>query len=330
MEVIVNFDSTEWDNFLENTDATIFHNSKWMKTFGDNVEFIVLKEGNYIIGGIAISKKKFINKNIIIPPMLCPYGDIVFNKNIFESLSKTNRISKSKKITTQIIKTLKKDSSVVIIEFSDKFKDFHPFIWEKFEVKVHHSYILKNDNEEKLFANMSATRRNDIRKAIKDGINVVIGLDKENLKKMVLKTFKRQNMNYSSSIIDKVFEATDNVKTFVAYKEDLPIAANCIVWDKKSAYYILGGYDSDNGHSGAQALAMWEAIRFSFNELKLDFFDFEGSMVPNIERFFRNFGGDLVTLHRAEYFSNDFLRYMFNFSKNNDFLKKIRKVVFKR
>ena len=39
---------------------------------------------------------------------------------------------------------------------------------------------------------------------------------------------------------------------------------------------------------------MWEAIKFTKEELGLNQFDFEGSMVPPIELFFRKFGGKLT------------------------------------
>ena len=39
---------------------------------------------------------------------------------------------------------------------------------------------------------------------------------------------------------------------------------------------------------------MWKAIKFSKEELGLAEFDFEGSMVPQIEQFFRKFGGILT------------------------------------
>ena len=50
----------------------------------------------------------------------------------------------------------------------------------------------------------------------------------------------------------------------------------------------MGGGNPDLRNSGAQSLCMWEAIKFA-SSLNLSF-DFEGSMIEPIERFFRNFG----------------------------------------
>jgi lipid II:glycine glycyltransferase (peptidoglycan interpeptide bridge formation enzyme) len=74
-----------------------------------------------------------------------------------------------------------------------------------------------------------------------------------------------------------------------------------IVWDKDTCYYLLGGYDPERSHSGASALAMWEAIKYAKNELKLSKFDFEGSMVPAIEMFFRKFGGEITPYYSVQW-----------------------------
>ena len=71
-----------------------------------------------------------------------------------------------------------------------------------------------------------------------------------------------------------------------AQQEGEPLGAVWIAWDDKRAYYLLGGYDHSAKSSNAVALAMWRAIQFTATDLKLPEFDFEGSMIPAVERFF--------------------------------------------
>lgn len=61
-----------------------------------------------------------------------------------------------------------------------------------------------------------------------------------------------------------------------------------LIWDENSAYYLLGGGDPTLRSSGATSLCMWEAIRFAATVTRR--FDFEGSMLEPVERFFRAFG----------------------------------------
>jgi hypothetical protein len=65
-------------------------------------------------------------------------------------------------------------------------------------------------------------------------------------------------------------------------------AAVFAVWQENCAYYIAGGSSLEGRKSGAQLLILSEAIsevsKFSIA------FDFEGSMMPGVERVFRSFG----------------------------------------
>jgi len=61
------------------------------------------------------------------------------------------------------------------------------------------------------------------------------------------------------------------------------------VWDDRRAWYLGGGGDPGLRSSGAGSLLMWELIKESAKHVGC--FDFEGSMLPGVERYFRNFGG---------------------------------------
>jgi lipid II:glycine glycyltransferase (peptidoglycan interpeptide bridge formation enzyme) len=69
-----------------------------------------------------------------------------------------------------------------------------------------------------------------------------------------------------------------------------------MVWihDAQSAYYLIGGSASAYKNSGAMSLLMWEAIKKS--KLKgIAKFNFEGSMIPSVEKYLRGFGGELTS-----------------------------------
>ena len=60
------------------------------------------------------------------------------------------------------------------------------------------------------------------------------------------------------------------------------------MWDKHAAYYLLAGADPDLRNSGASSLLAWEALMRARE--RTDVFDFHGSMLRPVERFFRAFG----------------------------------------
>jgi hypothetical protein len=54
----------------------------------------------------------------------------------------------------------------------------------------------------------------------------------------------------------------------------------------------MGGANPELRSSGATSLCLWEAIRFASKVCSR--FDFEGSMIEPVERFFRGFGARQV------------------------------------
>ena len=60
-----------------------------------------------------------------------------------------------------------------------------------------------------------------------------------------------------------------------------------LVWDRNAAYYLMAGY-REKGAGGGASLLVWEALKFA--STVVDTFDFQGSMIESIDRFFRGFG----------------------------------------
>ena len=75
---------------------------------------------------------------------------------------------------------------------------------------------------------------------------------------------------------------------FACDEADRVHAVAYVVCDRRSAYYLMGGGDPQLRTSGASSLLLWEAISQS---RAASVFDFEGSMLRPVERFFRAFGG---------------------------------------
>jgi len=78
-------------------------------------------------------------------------------------------------------------------------------------------------------------------------------------------------------------------KIYLAIDEKDNVHASIyMVWDKISAYYLTGGADPVLRNSGATSLLMYTAIKDMAEYVNT--FDFEGSMIESIERFFSSFG----------------------------------------
>jgi hypothetical protein len=107
-------------------------------------------------------------------------------------------------------------------------------------------------------------------------------------------TFERQDMGlpYRRELVRRLDAAcvARDCRLILIGEDDTgrPQAVLYLIWDSESAYYLMGGADPALRTSGAMSLLMWEAIKHAARVTKA--FDFEGSMIEPIERFFRAFG----------------------------------------
>lgn len=184
--------------------------------------------------------------------------------------------------------------AVVTLTLSRTIGEALPFHWRKYKVIPGYTYILDLQRPwADIQQNMSATRRNDIKKAEKDGIEAIAVSDPQTVFDLVRNSFGRQEKRLDEAILRTVlFEHArpDASFAFVAMQDGAPAACCFCVHDSRTAFYLLGGYRAEKSHHGAGALALGRAIAHA-RDLGLESFDFEGSIVPAIERYFRGFGG---------------------------------------
>ena len=108
------------------------------------------------------------------------------------------------------------------------------------------------------------------------------------------KTFERQRLSAPArSTLERIEAACAGrgarAMLFACDATDRVHAVAYVVWDRRVAYYLMGGGDPELRTSGASSLLLWEGIRRAHAEAEA--FDFEGSMLKPVERFFRAFGG---------------------------------------
>jgi hypothetical protein len=171
--------------------------------------------------------------------------------------------------------------------------------WKGFKQTTRYTYRLPDISDtEKVFKKFSSSTRQQIRKAEKN-VTVHESDDIGLLYKMVSHTFKRQSKKTPYSLpfvkrIDETCKKHSCRKILVAKDSQGNFHGSCfIAWDKRTAYYVMGGSDPAFKSSAAYSLLLWEAIREASKHAKE--FDFCGSSIPSIERFFRGFGGEKIS-----------------------------------
>lgn len=179
--------------------------------------------------------------------------------------------------------------------FHRSIENWLPFQWAGFSVVPRMSYVLEDlSSLERIWCDFDSNTRKAVRKAQRL-VQVSETDDIELLLELNRKTFLRQGIKNLPFLpddvrrLDLVCASRGARKILVAKDEKGAVhAAAYIVWDDRCAYYLIGGGDPELRNSGASSLLIWEAIQHAGRVSRS--FDFEGSTLEPIERFFRGFG----------------------------------------
>jgi hypothetical protein len=273
--------------------GTPFNKLAWLDLFGDRIAAygIVDAEGA-LIGGLFLYWERRWGLKIIRRAPFTPNGGPFFKRLASNPVA---QLEEQRKILSLVADLVEEErAAVCMLPLPQGLSDALPFFWRGYKVIPAMTYLIDlTQPQANLWRNMSGTRRNDIRKAQADGLTVTKTSDMRSVRDLVLATFDRQNKWVDRQILEAIlfsFSKPENSYAFVAYRNHLPIAASFVVHDRSTAYYLLGGYSSEGAHHGAGAWALWESIQHA-QSLGLRTFDFEGSVIPAIERYFRGFGG---------------------------------------
>lgn len=249
-----------------------------------------------IIGALPYSIDKKNNKIHLTTPKETKFlGPWIKKRNAKYSKS----LTEEKKILEKLIENLP-NFDHYSQNWHHKYTNWLPFYWKNFKQTTYYTYVLEDlRNIDSIWNETLESVKTDVRKA-KNRFKLTVRNDLpiQDFVKLNNMTFERQGKTppYDEDFIlkiDKECTAQNCNKIFFAedHKGNLHSAVY-IVWDEHSAYYIWGGSDPKLRNSGANTFCLWEAIKFSAKVTKT--FDFEGSMIKPIEKYFRAFGGSLT------------------------------------
>ena len=274
-------------------DMPVFLKSWWLDSVCEesNWDVVLVERGGQIVGALPYSyfnKKGFLYIDL---PKLTPFMGPWIKYPAKQKY--VRKLSYEKEIISELIDGLP-GFSFFRQNLYYNLSNWLPFYWKGFNQTTCYSYILDNLNEpEELYREVEGSIRTSINKAVKH-INVIEDGTTEQLYSVIAKTFTRKGKKvpYSQDFVTCLVTAckgSNCAKIFLAIdKKDRIHAGVLLVWDDNSAYYLLGGSDPVLRNSGASTLVLWSAIRFASTVTKM--FDFEGSMIEDVERFFRAFG----------------------------------------
>ena len=293
--------------FLEKNGG-IFVQPNWLKIYDQSkIELNgIYNKGNDLIGAFSLyTDTKLGLKWIKTPPYASHIGLFFINP----SSNNSKKITFNKKVYKLLSDYFEhKKYALLTLAFPPEHIDMQPFIWKNYKVIPNYTYQinLSKIKEEELLKIASPEKRNEQKKAIKDNVSVTITEDYSIIKKMVEHTFERKEKSFNTALVSEILNNYSNNQNSYSYFSKLdnePISANYIIHDKNIAYYLMGGYHPQKKHLGAGVYALFKAIEEA-KRRNISIFDFEGSMLPEVEKYFRGFGGEIIpyyTLNKSNF-----------------------------
>ncbi|MCB9282509.1 MAG: GNAT family N-acetyltransferase [Lewinellaceae bacterium] len=189
-----------------------------------------------------------------------------------------------------------------------------PFHSKGFKVYTRYTYQLEPRLPvDAMWADMESATRNAIRKA-KTQVRLRSNGSPEQFYELVRLGYRKKDMKPPFSLdalqsIDDCLTAREMRTIYMAEDEHGQLHAACyVVWDRNRAYGLLNVAHPEHRKSGAQYRVLWQALKDASKRGAT--FDFEGSMLPRIERVFRSFGAKRVPYIRVVRYQNRFFEAM--------------------
>ncbi len=289
-------DKEKYLNFCnEASDIPIFSQYWWMDAVCESGDWNVLlvENGDEIVATLPyFTKRKFLFSYITQPLLTQNNGLYIKYPN---GQKYSNKLSYEKKIMCEIIDKLEGLKLFYYNQnFHYSFENWLPFYWRGFCQTTRYTYVIdKILNIEEVYNNFDHAKRKNIKKANKI-VEIRFDMSPSDFyanHKMTLAK-QKQSISYSYELFERIYRASYERscgKTIFAVDENNNVhGALFVVWDNESAYDLISTFDPDFRNSGASSLLVFEIIKYLKD--KVDKFDFEGSMIENVENSFRQFG----------------------------------------
>lgn len=258
-------------------------------------------------------EKKLFFKRLIPPPFL-PYNDLFLNFD--KNLPNYKIHDYNKSIVEALAHFLIKKSKygIVNLSFSPQINDLQSFFWNKIKVIPNYTYQINlNATVEEIVENFSSKKKSLIKKALNDGLSFKEDT-LENLNKMIYLTFLRKKLLKKWNLYQKFAQTLEKyqlLKIFSAYYNDKLLGTCAFLVKEQNVYFLFSGHNTENQHPSSITFILYNAILF-FKQSGAKIFDFEGSMIKEVEREFRQFGGLLIpyyTINHAPILIELFLKF---------------------
>ncbi|NBC24511.1 MAG: GNAT family N-acetyltransferase [Bacteroidetes bacterium] len=251
-----------------------------------------------IMGGWVFSYSKKYGISYLSNTQLSPYQGIFFNYPV--DLSQKKKASFENRVIKNLLRKLPA-KKYITQKLHPKVTNAIPLYWKGFQLNNRYTYILRNISKpDEVWENLYSQSRRLIRNVEKEKkLKVEKSESIDLLYELHALSMRRQNRPPQFSFpvfqqLDLALKKRNRRLLLIARDSESSICGGVyIVWDATTAYYLVGGFDNRNKITGISTYLLWEAIKQMSSRVRT--FDFEGSMIPDVERIFRSFGAEQLS-----------------------------------
>jgi hypothetical protein len=286
------------------TSIPLFSQAWWLDAVaGNNWDVALVEKGGEIVASMPyVIKQRYGLTFISQPPLTQTQGPWFRQTNA----KYAKRLSREKDFMGALIDQLPKYDHFAQ-NWDHLQTNWLPFYWKGFSQTTCYTYRIEQlGNSDEIWAGFQQSIRTDIKKAAnRENLTVRDDLPLSDFYALNTMVFQRQGKRvpYSEAFVEELDQAAAARgcrKVFIAEDDQGRHHAGVyLVWDRNSAYYLMGGRNPELRNSGATSLCMWEAIKFASTVTGA--FDLEGSMLEPVERFFRSFGAVQTPYHNIRH-----------------------------
>ncbi len=294
--------------FCERNPVSLFGSYLWWETVvKNNWDVLLYKKGEEILACMPYLLKSKWGQKAIIPPMLTPYQGISYA--IPPDSKPDKRLSFMRKAQEALIEQLPA-CGLFLRQFDTSESYLLPFYWNDYELKVRYTYLLDTQlKESDLFANLKDSLRREIKKAQSLG-ELAITKEADTLFQLKKENAKSHNepLSYDLAYLSRIakLQNVDRARIQEVTIGGRTIASLLVCWDNQQLYYTCGAIDPEYRNSGALSWLLWEAILLAKEKNLV--FNFEGSMIKSIEKYFASFGATPTPFFDVKKINNQLLK----------------------
>ena len=286
---------------MERLTWSLFEEPYWLEAVAPNQwSTVEVAENGVVVGRLPFRLRRQSGLTRIGAPPLTPWLGPWIRSRGGKYL---NELSLQHQTLVALIEQLPK-ADEIRIACAPEFTNLMAMYWHGYDLKLRYTYRLALDSGvDCLWQGLRENIRRETRKAEKQ---LVVSTESSlsEFFGVVEKTFARQNQSRRELL--PVLERIDDVMGkrgqrcfyFARDAAERLHAAIYVVFDDRCSFYLMGGGDPELRSSGAHSLLMWHAIKDGVGRSTV--FDFEGSMIEPIEKFFRAFNARQTPRYLAE------------------------------